>query len=120
MEDSICIVGKDTICIINQTMSKNLSLILRSSFKLDSISYKNFILTPFQNIYDSLSKLFMPIKYYFISHDIIPYNDGVEGNEILGINVFFEFLIDSNTKFNICVYIPDNIFKFEELNQSNF
>ncbi|HRP03142.1 MAG TPA: hypothetical protein PLE30_10895 [Candidatus Kapabacteria bacterium] len=105
-------IGKDSILIVNSTMSYRL-FYLKNNLSFEDLTFKKFDTISFKGLYDSLRSIYEPF-----SHPLI-YADINEDDGMHGLEVCFEFLIDSTSIFNLWVYIPDNIYKYQELNRSN-
>ena len=96
-------VGNDSIEIIHSMMQKHLFW-CKQMFKLEDVSFNYYKYNNFKHLYDSLSSIYIPFK-----------NKMEEiGNDDNGI--LFCFLVDSCIVYNLQVFIPNNLYKYKELN----
>jgi hypothetical protein len=105
-------IGNDSIKIINNMMSYHLFFLKHDKY-FESITFKEYNINSFKIIYDSLCKLYIPFNHYDLEEDI------KVSNEMRGLSVAFTFIIDSNTLYNLWIFIPDNIYRFDQLIKSD-
>lgn len=95
-------VGKDSIQIINSMMEYHLDNI-KDSLEFESITFeqKKERKYSLRQLYDSLSKIYLPYKFNLISGST--YYDG-------SLNSQMFFLVDSITIYTLWVFIPDSLY----------
>jgi len=103
-------IGKDSILIINPMMYYHLDL-LKHKHNFEGITFKEYNTNSFKSIYDSLSSLYVPFKKYYAGQSLWDYK--------IGLNVAFDFLIDSNTSYSLWIFIPDSIYDSRSYFKSN-
>lgn len=108
--DQFMKIGNDSVRIINPMMFYHLDL-LKLKHKFEDITFKEYNSNSLQSIYDSLSNLYVPFKKYYAITSLWDYK--------IGLNVAFNFLIDSNTIYTLWVFIPDSIYDGRYFFKSN-